>query len=351
MSSVLITGGSGFIGGYMCDRLSAAGHRVSVLDLARPRRQTGGLRFVQGDVRDAQAVRTALEGCDSVMHLAAAHHDFGIAPSTYFDVNEGGSRVLLQELDRAGITRACFYSSVAVYERTPEPRCEDSDPLPTGPYGRSKLAAESLFRRWVERGEGRRVLIMRPSVVFGPGNYANMFALMRQIHSRMYLPIGRGTNIKSMAYVENLVDATLFLWARQDLPSFDIYNYVDVPNLTSREICEVIANALGRSAPTRSVPLGLALALAMPFDFAIRLTGRNLPISSQRIRKLATASTNFEAEKVQRAGFAPRVPLSEGIYRMARWFLAEGNRHRLVRDLPPERAASALTTAPRAAGA
>jgi GlcNAc-P-P-Und epimerase len=350
VSSVLVTGGSGFIGGYMCDRLCAAGHQVSVLDLVPLRRQSGAVRFVQGDVRDALAVRAALQGCDSVIHLAAAHHDFGIAPSTYFDVNEGGSRVLLEELDRAGIRRACFYSSVAVYERTPEPRCEESDALPIGPYGRSKLAAESLFRRWVERGEGRRALIMRPSVVFGPGNYANVFALMRQIHSRMYLPIGRGTNIKSMAYVENLVDATLFLWARQDLPSFDIYNYVDTPNLTSREICEVIANAFGRSAPTLSVPLGVALALAMPFDLAIRLTGRNLPISSQRIRKLATARTSFEAGKVQRAGFAPRVTLPEGIRRMAYWFLAEGNRHGVVRHLPPERPGSALTTLPRAAG-
>jgi len=351
VTSILVTGGSGFIGRYMCERLVTLGFDVVILDLVRPSWPLGPMKFVQGDVRDAEAVRSVLHGCDEVIHLAAAHHDFGITKDTYFDVNEGGSRVLLAEMAKAGIRRVCFYSSVAVYGSAPEPRTEDVIAAPTSPYGASKLAGEEEFRRWALNGADRRALIIRPSVVFGPRNFANMFALVRQIHSGIYVPIGPGTNVKSLAYVENLIDATMMLRARTDAPAFDVYNYVDLPNLTSREICDTISEALGRRPASLALPLGVAYALAAPFDAMIHLTGRNLPISSARIKKLATMRTKFEAEKVRAAGFEPTVALREGIHRMARWFLDEGRRQSPQSHLPPERVGAVAKRARRAAGA
>ena len=140
------------------------------------------------------------------------------------------------------------------------------------------------------------------------------------------MPIGPGTNLKSMAYVENLIDATLYVWERTDLPAFDVYNYVDLPDLTSREICDAIADALGKRPPSLHLPLGLALMLAAPFDAVIRLTGRNLPISSARVRKLAVHQTKLDAEKIRAAGFVASIPLREGIRRMAEWVATEGRR-------------------------
>jgi nucleoside-diphosphate-sugar epimerase len=331
--------------------LRAAGDDVVVLDLVQPARPVSGVRYVQGDVRDSAAVRAAMVGCAAVIHLAAAHHDFGVRPATFFDVNEGGSRTLIDEMERAGVLRACFYSSVAVYGKVAEPRSEESAVEPDGAYGASKLAAEALFRRWAEGGPGRRALIMRPSVVFGPNNFANMFALMRQIRSGMYLQIGDGANIKSMAYVENLVDATLYLRAAPNLAACEVFNYVDVPDLSSRQISQVIAEAFGRSGPRFTLPLGAALALAFPFDVAIRLSGRNLPISSARIRKFATARTKFEANKVRQAGFVPRISLEDGIRRMAAWFVSDGAKQRVASHRPPERFVATQVSAARAAHA
>jgi nucleoside-diphosphate-sugar epimerase len=348
---VLVTGGSGFIGRYFCERLLAAGHEVIILDLVAPSWPHEGICVELGDVRDASAVRKALDGCDLVVHLAAAHHDFGISEATYFGVNEGGARVLTEEMDRTGVRRACFFSSVAVYGDAPEPRTETTAPAPANPYGASKLAGEAVFRRWTERGDGRRALVIRPAVVFGPRNFANVYALMRQIHSGLYLPVGRGVNVKSMAYVENVVDAALHLLALPGLPAFDAYNYVDLPHLTSRGIGDAIAEALGRRAAPVSVPLPLALALAAPFDAVIRLPGRNLLISSARVRKLATMQTKFEAAKVREAGFEPAHTLRDGIRRMADWFLAEGRHLPVVSHLPPETVGAAPVAAAKAAGA
>jgi nucleoside-diphosphate-sugar epimerase len=131
--------------------------------------------------------------------------------------------------------------------------------------------------------------------------------------------------VKSLAYVENLVSATLMLWQRDQGPAFEIFNYVDKPDLTSREIVDAIYVALGRKPPTFRIPWTIARVLAVPFDIATALTGKNLPISTFRIRKLAGDQTRFEAEKVRAAGFRPEVQLRDGIARMVDWYLREGH--------------------------
>jgi GlcNAc-P-P-Und epimerase len=238
-------------------------------------------------------------------------------------------------MDEAGLTDVCFYSSAAVYGAAAEPHDEEGPNAPYGPYGASKLAGEAVFRDWTSRGGARRALVIRPTITFGPRNWANMYSLIRQIHGRKFLPVGRGTNVKSLSYVENLVDATLFLWDLPDRPAFDVYNWVEKPDMTSREIADAIYSALGRRAPGFSVPLPLALALALPFDLVIKLTGRNLPVSSMRVRKLAGDQTKFEADKARAAGFVPRVTLAEGIARMVHWYVEEGRHRRPVWHVPP----------------
>ncbi|HEY0778734.1 MAG TPA: NAD(P)-dependent oxidoreductase [Gemmatirosa sp.] len=334
----LVTGGAGFIGRQLCAALVARGDRVTVLDIAADTPTQGAtpsIRYVRGDVRDPVAVRTALAECDAVFHLAAAHHDFGIDHATYFGVNEGAAGILCAAMEAAGVRDVCFYSSVAIFGDAPEPHHEDAPTAPNNDYGASKLAGERVFRRWADDAPGRRVLVIRPTVTFGAGNFANMYSLIRQIDSGLFVQVGAGENVKSLSYVENLVDATLFLWDRPTGASFDAYHWVEKPDLTSGQIATAISAALGRAAPRVRVPLAAAVALAAPFDLVIRLTGRNLPISSARVRKLAADQTRFEADKVRAAGFRPRVTLDEGIRRMVAWYREEGRRATPVRRLPP----------------
>jgi nucleoside-diphosphate-sugar epimerase len=254
-------------------------------------------------------------------------------------------------MDGAGIRELCFYSSVAVYGDAPEPRTERTTPAPAGPYGASKLAGERVVRAWTERGEGRRALVMRPTVVFGPRNFANMYSLIRQIAAGRYVRVGAGMNVKSLVYVDNVVNATLALWGRDGAPAFDVVNAVDKPDLTSEQIADAIYDALGR-APTRvRLPLGVAVVLGTPFDLVSRTTGRNLPISRARIRKLFAAQTKFEAERLAELGIASVVPLREGIARMVRWYMAQGRREQPVSHIPPARVGGiAAATAKAATG-
>jgi len=266
--------------------------------------------------------------------LAAAHHDFGIAEATYFAVNEHASRVILDEMNRQGITRICWFSSCAVYGDAPMPRDETTTPQPNNFYGASKLAGERVFQEWVAGDANRSALIIRPTITFGPGNVANMYSLIRQIASGRFFLAGSATNYKSLSYVENLIDATIHLWAR-DTSGFQLFNFVEKPDLTSTEISIAIAAALGKKSPGPRLPLGLVLALAIPFDLLTAVTGKDLGISSMRVKKLFVWNTRFEAEKLRATGFHSPVSVREGLRRMVEWWLKEGRSQKPVWRQPP----------------
>ena len=102
---------------------------------------------------------------------------------------------------------------------------------------------------------------------------------------------------------------------------------MDKPDLTSDEIVEAIYSGFKRKAPTLHFPLWAATLAGLPFDVLIRLTGKNLPISTARMKKLAT-QTKFEAEKIRATGFRPGVGLRDGIMRMVEWYEREGRANR-----------------------
>ena len=341
---ILITGGSGFIGGYFHRELTERGHEIVNLDLVEPTGPIAQSAFVKGDVRDPKAVEAALtrlgEPVDRVVHLAAAHHDFGIEHDTYYDVNENGARVLTDAMDAHGVGELTFYSTVAIYGHAPEPVTEDSPKDFFNPYGGSKWAGEKVFMAWTDKGANdagrqRRCLTIRPTVTFGPNNFANMYSLIRQIHSGKYAQFGPATNIKSLSYVENIVDATLHLWDYEGRANYDPYNWIDKPDLSSGEIAVACMESLGKGGKPLTVPLALGLAAGIPFDVVIKLTGKNLPISTARIKKLFCAQTKYEADKVLATGYTPKVPLKEGIDRMVKWYLSEGKDREAVWHIPP----------------
>jgi GlcNAc-P-P-Und epimerase len=338
----LITGGAGFIGRYFIELFQQRNIPFDVLDLVAPDFPVGDARCTVGDVRDPQAVRTALQGCDRVLHLAAAHHDFGIEHDTYFAVNETGSHILCDEMDRANIATCAFFSSVAIYGQAPEPHTEDAAKDPTHPYGGSKLAGERVFGSWVRKGGGRNALIVRPTITFGPRNFANMYSLIRQIDSGKFARVGKGDNVKSLSYVENIVKAAMHLWSlpignkgpsmRQD---FDAFNFVEKPDLTSWEIAEQIYKSLNKKPWPFAVPLGLAVTAALPFDVVIKATGKNLPVSSMRIKKLFSTQTKFEADKLLATGWTSPISLRQGLDKMTKWYLAEGKGKPAIWRVPP----------------
>ena len=332
---VLVLGSSGFVGSHLAPVFEALGVELAGFDL-HPDPHHGRPTTI-GDVRDVDALIEAMTGCTAVLNLAAAHHDFGIGTATFESVNVGGARAICAAMEHHGITNLCFYSSVAVYGEHSTPPDEHTRPEPVNDYGRSKLAAEAVYRDWEAAGD-RRALIVRPAVVFGPRNFANLYKLIRQIDTRRFLPVGPGTNRKSMCYVENVVAAIGYLWsAPSRLPADEpeVYNYVDKPDLTSRETVSLVYRALGRREPRARLPLAPVMLAAKPFDLVGSITGKDLPITTARVQKLSEAETAFAADRIRTVGFTPSVSLPEGIEAMVDWYRSEGRRATPVVHLPP----------------
>jgi nucleoside-diphosphate-sugar epimerase len=323
-----ITGGSGFIGRYFIEQLEKREdiELLRIIDIVKPQ-FSGNFNFIQGDIRDISKIEEFCQGLDSVIHLAAAHHDFGIENHEYFDVNENGTQQLLKCMTKYTVNTILFYSTVAVYGTANLPANESSNPRPESPYGKSKLAAEKLIIEWTQDDDLRTGIIIRPTVVIGARNFANMYFLIDQIYKNRYLfHFGQGINIKSIAYVKNLVDYSLFLLIEQikKINDYSISNYVDYPQMSFGKTISIIHEEMGKKEPRVRIPLSLALGISKVFDLAITLTGKNLPISSARLKKTA-AQTQFDTLRVSEWDYRPNWTTEDGLRDMVKWYLENKN--------------------------
>ena len=246
---ILVTGGSGFIGTRLVSLLIEGGHDVSIFD-KNPSKLFAD-RVILADVRDAEALASAVVGCDIVYHLAAEHHDNVRPISLYDDVNVGGAKNLVVAMESANITKLIFTSSVAIYPLNAGEPTEGSTIAPFNPYGQSKYEAEKIFEKWAAQSDDRCLTIIRPAVVFGEDNRGNVYNLLAQIHSGRFRMVGKGQNKKSMGYVGNI---TQFL---VECMEFDegvhLYNYADKPDLTTNELLFIAKESFGRNGQSSFV--------------------------------------------------------------------------------------------------
>jgi GlcNAc-P-P-Und epimerase len=298
---VLVTGGSGFLGRHVVDTLVREGHEVVILDeIANPAHPS--LTRI-GDICNPDDCLQAMAGVEVLVHLAALYRDDVRPRSRYYKVNVEGTETLLKAATAAGVRRVVFASSFSVYGLDNVAGGEDSALAPVNDYGHSKLAAEKLLREWVAADAGRSVAMVRPSVIFGPGNRGNVYVLLQQISSRWFVLLGSGSNPKSMSYVGNV--AAFFAWLLESRgPALDIYNYADKPDMTVREIVDLAARTLETHVPRIPMPRFAILALGRCGNMVEFLTRRPFTLNLERIRKFI-ADTSLPVERLRDSGFEP----------------------------------------------
>jgi dihydroflavonol-4-reductase len=320
---VLVTGGTGFLGGHLVARLlrnpEAEVHAL-VRNPAKARRLEGAgrVRFLRGDLH---AVPPLPSGLSVVFHLAGLTKTY--ESSLYYTVNQGGTASLFRALAcLSDVPMVVHISSVAAGGPSSpgRPVREDDPPHPVSPYGLSKLRAEEEALKYKDRFP---LVILRVAAVYGPRD-EDFLEFFRWI-SRGLLPrFGAGRRSLSLCYVEDAVEAIL-LAAGSSAPSGEIFNIADARPYTWDEVGETAARILGRKLHRVRIPNAAAF-LACAISGAIgRVRGRATALNLSKYRDMRPDGWVADVRKAREIlGFETRTSLEDGLKETLGWYRRNG---------------------------
>lgn len=310
---IVMIGASGFVGTRLLGLLGKEPEKYECKNVdILPSHFFNSLTII-GDVREQDQMDRELQGADVVILLAAQHRDDVSPVSLYYDTNVGGVEVTLNAMEKHGIKRIVFFSSVAVYGLNKKNPDENHPADPFNHYGKSKWQAEQVLQKWYGSHPDWNINIVRPTVIFGERNRGNVYNLLKQISSGKFLMVGKGENKKSMAYVGNIVAFVKFLIDNMK-DGYNIFNYIDKPDNNMNQLVAHVSKVLNKNIPATHFPYWLGMFGGYCFDLLAKLTGKKLSISSVRVKKFC-ATTEFDAHKAHSIGFVAPYTLDEGLAR------------------------------------
>jgi len=309
---ILVTGGAGFIGSHLVEKLLAAGHEVVILDdfndFYNPRTKQANIASFAKDVavhlvdlRDGATVRSLFrhERFDTIAHLAARA---GVRPSIqhprlYYDTNVIGTLHLLEAARVTGVERFIFASSSSVYGASKTvPFSEDQFLTQTlSPYGATKIAGEFLCSTYSHLYQ-MRVVALRYFTVYGPRQRPDL--AIHQFTRRIYAgqtidQFGDGSTRRDYTYIDDIIQGTMAALA-YDGPLYDVFNLGESQTIQLKDLISAVENALGKKAKINKLP-------EQPGD---------MPLTYADISK---------AKKL--LGYNPITKLNQGLPKFVEWFL------------------------------
>jgi nucleoside-diphosphate-sugar epimerase len=284
--AAVIFGASGFIGTRLTQRLAAQGTDVVAVDILPPRVNLQGVKYVSHDVRRPIPADLAPSGA-TIFNLAAVHRTPGHPPHEYYDTNVFGALNVATFAESIGADLVVFTSSISVYGPREDVVDEATPPAPTSDYGRSKLMAEAIHRRWASAAKGRRLVVVRPGVVFGPGEKGNYSNLAGALKRGLFAYPGRKTTIKSGGFVDELLAAIEFAIEKREAEI--TFNFAYPTESTTEDIVKTFGRVSSVGVKYPILPIAPLLAIAWGFEVLSKFGFKN-PIHRERIWKLVRST-------------------------------------------------------------
>lgn len=253
--TALITGGSGYFGSLLRDRLLSIGKPVAVFDLNDAEDRPDAVRFIKGDIRNLADVQEACAGCDSIYHCVA-QVPLAKDRALFESVNVQGTENLLKAAAAANVRKVVYISSSAVFGVPKEnPVTEDTPPCPGEAYGRAKLEGETLCHTFME--QGLDVSIIRPRTIMGHGRLGIFQILFEWIREGVNVPVlGHGDNIYQFVHADDLADACVLAAGRAGAST---YNCGAEQFGSMRTVLEHLCTHANTGSKVRSVPMTPAI--------------------------------------------------------------------------------------------
>ena len=315
---ILLTGSEGFVGVYLRKELEKTGNFIYCIDRVKVSR-TNYFCFDLSNEISSLAKLLKDERFDLLIHLAAAKGDYNLKYDDFYRDNVTASEKTISLVKVLDIKSVIAYSTVSVYGHDNKIKSEEADLVPNNPYGATKLESENIFIKWHNLDPIKNKLtILRPSVIYGENNFANMYNLLDQLNKKLPVSVGKGNYIKSMVAVENIVDITVF--SINKLRGLQIYNCTDKPYPKLKEVIKYIAEIKGFSKPKIVIPKWFAYFIGLLFECFSFLIKKDLGITRDRIYKF-TMPTDYRSEKLAKVGYIQNHSVKDRIQNMANWYL------------------------------
>lgn len=299
LAKCVIFGGTGFIGGHFANFLlqNNIANEIYLADIAEPRLDFSfdptKISYVKIDVRipiDPTLLPTKI---DLIVNLAAVHREPGHKEGEYYETNLYGAENVCAWAEAVGCKNIIFTSSIAPYGPSEVMKDESSLPVPVSAYGGSKLAAEKIHMCWQNGDSGsRHLVIVRPGVVFGPGEGGNVSRLVKAVLHRYFFYMGNRDTRKAGVYVKELCNAMCWALQRQDTTGehVSLFNMSMNPGPTIQDYANAVCKISGVKRCFLSVPYRALWATAYLIEFFAKPLGIKHPFSPVRIRKLVRSN-------------------------------------------------------------
>jgi nucleoside-diphosphate-sugar epimerase len=311
--TTLITGGSGYFGSLLLQRIRQNPVSCRVFDLVDAWDRPPDVEFYQGDIRDIQAVRAACRGVD-VIHHNVAQVPLAKDRHLFESVNIQGTENLLRAAAEAGVKKTVVTSSSAVFGiPKSNPVTEETLPTPGEDYGRAKAEAEAICQK--HAGRGQDVTIIRPRTILGHGRLGIFQVLFEWVRTGYNVPVfGRGDNLYQFVHADDLADACIRSGERAGA---SIYNIGTDRFATMRQTLEALCRHAGTGSGVVSIPM-------RPAELGMRLTSALgvSPLGAYHALVYGR-SLYFDVAKAKaELGWQPRYSNEEMMIESYEWYLA-----------------------------
>ncbi len=323
---VLVTGGTGFTGSHLVNRLLEKGFEVLVLDNQKGRfyeeLAKKGARISIGSVTDKALVDRLVAGCDYVQHLAAAFRKINLPKQTYWDVNVEGTRYLAESSLKHNVKRFVYCSTQGVHGNISNPPgSEDSPIAPEDYYQFTKYEGEKVLPDYMKKG--LEVSIIRPTAIFGPGDPERFYMLFKMINKGAFYMFGNGKTFYHPVYIDNLVDGFESAMEKPEAVG-QTFIIADEKYYSLNEIVEKIAKVLEVRVRIIRLPF-LPLWVAASLCEAVCTPLKVPPPLFRRRAEWFKQNRAFDISKARKLlGYEPKIGFDEGLKRTARWYKDNG---------------------------
>jgi nucleoside-diphosphate-sugar epimerase len=329
--NVLVTGGSGFLGGAIVRRLVARGDRVRSLSRGHyPDLDALGVAQLRGDVADTATVVRAMADCELVFHVAAKAGIWG-RYADFHRTNVAGTANVIAACRRLGVRRLVYTSSPSVvFDGRDMEDVDESVPYPAhyeAHYPKTKALAERLVLR--ANGPELATVALRPHLIWGPGDNHLVPRILARARAGRLRRIGGASKLIDSIYIDNAADAHLLGADRlqpQSVVAGRVYFLSQGEPLPLWDLVNRILAAAGLGPVTRSIPYPIAYIAGGTMEMLYGLMGwqQEPPMTRFLARELATAHW-FDLSAAKRdLGYRPAVSIDEGLRRLAEWLQTSG---------------------------